>query len=80
MNELIHRIATNAGVTSDQCRAVLEALRDPQPEMVEAGIDASVTCSRTAEDAEACVWRAMVDCALAPDSRAWDSGEEVLRP
>ncbi len=78
MSEIIRRVATQAGVTTDQCRAVLEALRDPPPEMIDAGIDASVMCSRDAEDAEACVWRAMVDCALAPDCRTWGSGE--LRP
>jgi len=80
VSKIVRRIANQAGVTIDQCRAVLVALRDPQPEMIDAGIDASVTCSRSAEDAEACVWRAMVDCALEPDCRSWDVGEQVSRP
>ena len=80
MSKIVRRIANQAGVTIDQCRAVLVALRDPQPEMIDAGIDASVTCSRSSEDAEACVWRAMVDCALEPDCRTWDLGERTSRP
>jgi hypothetical protein len=72
VNEIVGRIARRAGVSPDQCRAVLQALRDPEPEMVDAGIDAAIVCRRSAEDAETCVWRAMVDCALDPDCRAWD--------
>ena len=76
MSDVLRRIARKAGVSPEQCRAVLEAVRDPEPEMVDAGIDASVTCRRNADDAEICVWQAMVDCVLAPDCRTWDTGEQ----
>ena len=75
MNEIVRRVAMSAGVTPEQCKAVLEALRDPPPAMIDAGVDASVRCSRTAEDAELCIWRAMVDSALEPERRGWRQQE-----
>jgi hypothetical protein len=79
MSEIIHRIAARAGVTPDQCRTVLEAMREPEPEMIDAGIDAALRCWKR-DDVEACVWRAMIACALDPDCRVWDEPEPDPAP
>jgi hypothetical protein len=79
VSDIIGRIARQAGVEPGQCRAVIMALRDPPPEMVDAGIDASIMCRRGADDTETCIWRAMIDCALEPDCRSWDDQPTLPR-
>ena len=64
MIDIVETLAGSAGVTSAQVRALLEALRNPPDEMVDAGIDASVRRLQYSDGAELAIWRAMIGRAL----------------
>lgn len=73
MSEMIDRVAAALSQPDrDQARAVIEAMREPTPAMVEAlfGPDDDQT-GRTVQrspDEIAFIWRVMIDAALTPHS------------